>query len=143
MLAIFMASLFAHSQNSLLIPPVISGDSVSLTLQTSTYSFFQGQITNTMGANGNILGPTLILNQGDSVRFWVNNQLPDTTTIHWHGMHVSSPNDGGPHTIILPGATWTPSFTVRDKAGTYWYHPHLHKKTDIHVSKGIAGLILV
>ena len=143
MLAIFMASLFAHSQNSLLIPSVISGDSVSLTLQTSTYSFFQGQITNTMGANGNILGPTLILNQGDSVRFWVNNQLPDTTTIHWHGMHVSSPNDGGPHTIILPGATWTPSFTVRDKAGTYWYHPHLHKKTDIHVSKGIAGLILV
>jgi bilirubin oxidase len=132
-----------NAQNQLYIPPVITSDSIVLTLQTSTYSFFQGQVTNTMGANGSILGPTILLNKGDSVRFWVNNLLPDTTTIHWHGMHVSSLNDGGPHTYILPGTTWNPAFTVRDKAGVYWYHPHLHKKTDIHVSKGIAGLILV
>ncbi len=142
--AFYALFLSAHTQNPLLIPDTLSGTTINLTLQTDTFRFFpNGPVTNTMGANGAILGPTLLLNQGDSVNFSVNNQLPDTTTIHWHGMHVSSPNDGGPHTIILPGNTWNPSFTIRDKAGVYWYHPHLHKKTDIHVSKGIAGLILV
>ena len=114
-----------------------------MTLQNGTQQFFAGKATTTMGANGNILGPTLILNQGDFVNFSVKNQLKDTTTLHWHGLHVSSENDGGPHTTILPGATWTPGFTIMDKAATYWYHPHLHHRTDEHVSKGIAGLIIV
>ncbi|MCO4814984.1 MAG: multicopper oxidase domain-containing protein, partial [Flavobacteriales bacterium] len=79
----------------------------------------------------------------DNVNITVNNQLTDTTTIHWHGMHVAPENDGGPHSIILPGETWNPQFTVMDKAGLNWYHPHLHMQTDRHVSKGIAGLIIV
>ncbi|MDA9214197.1 multicopper oxidase domain-containing protein, partial [Bacteroidia bacterium] len=59
------------------------------------------------------------------------------------GLHVSSENDGGPHTYILPSAKWSPSFTILDKAATYWYHPHLHHKTNEHVSKGLAGMIIV
>ena len=43
----------------------------------------------------------------------------------------------------MPGATWTPSFTIMDKAAVYWYHPHLHHFTNKHVSKGIAGMIIV
>ena len=58
-------------------------------------------------------------------------------------MHVSAINDGGPHTVIMPGETWNPHFTVRDKATTMWYHPHLHQKTNEHVTKGISGFILV
>lgn len=131
------------AQNALLIPDTLSGTNIDLTLQTGTHQFYSGQITNTMGVNGNILGPTLILNQGDFVNFSVNNQLDEVTTIHWHGMHVSAKNDGGPHTTIPANTSWQPSFTVLDKAGTYWYHPHLHEKTNEHVSKGIAGLILV
>jgi bilirubin oxidase len=96
-----------------------------------------------MGANGALLGPTLIMSQGDNVDILVDNQLSDTTTIHWHGMHVAPENDGGPHSIILPNTTWNPQFTVLDKAGLNWYHPHLHMRTDEHVSKGIAGLIIV
>lgn len=134
---------FANAQNPILIPGTISGTSVTLNLQNGTHQFFDGVTTNTMGANGNILGPTLILQKGDFVDFTVNNQLEDTTTIHWHGMHVSASNDGGPHTVIAPGGSWSPSFTVRDKAGTYWYHPHLHMKTNKHVSLGIAGFIFV
>ncbi len=134
---------FLHAQNPLLIPPALSGTDINLTLQYGTHEFFDGIATNTMGANGDILGPTLILNQGDFVNFSVENQIDDITTIHWHGMHVSPENDGGPHTTIAPGETWTPSFTIMDKAATYWYHPHLHEKTNEHVSKGIAGLIIV
>lgn len=136
-------TFIATAQNALLIPPTLSGTNINLTLQHGTVPFFSGPVTNTMGVNGNILGPTLILNQSDVVQFSVNNQLMDTTTIHWHGLHVSSPNDGGPHTFILPNSTWSPSFTIMDKAATYWYHPHLHHHTDMHVSKGIAGMIIV
>jgi FtsP/CotA-like multicopper oxidase with cupredoxin domain len=133
----------AIAQNPLLIPSTLSGTNIELTLQNGTHQFYSGVNTTTMGANGNILGPTLILNQGDFVDFTVNNQIADITTIHWHGMHVSPENDGGPHTTIDPNTTWSPSFTILDKAATYWYHPHLHEKTNEHVSKGIAGFIIV
>ncbi len=134
---------FALAQNALLIPPTLSGAEINLTLQNGTFEFFPGVSTNTMGANGNILGPTLILHKGEFVQFAVENQIGEPTTIHWHGMHVAPENDGGPHTVIEPGATWMPGFTVLDKAATYWYHPHLHMKTNEHVSKGIAGMIIV
>ncbi|MFK5879830.1 MAG: multicopper oxidase domain-containing protein [Flavobacteriaceae bacterium] len=132
-----------NAQNPLQVPSTLTGANINLTLQNGTTQFYVGQTTNTMGANGNILGPTLILNQGDFVNFSINNQLADITTIHWHGMHVSAENDGGPHTTIDPNTTWNPSFTILDKAATYWYHPHLHEKTNEHVSKGIAGMIIV
>ena len=122
-------------QNAIIVPDALTGNVFNLTLQNGSYSFYDGFETTTMGANGNILGPTLIMNKGDDVDIYVNNQLADTTTIHWHGMHVSAENDGGPHTTIAPGTTWNPQFTVLDKAGTYWYHPHLHQKTNLHVSK--------
>ncbi len=131
------------AQNQILIPSTLSGTDISLTLQNGTFQFFNGINTTTMGVNGNILGPTLILNKGDFVDFKVNNQIGETTTIHWHGMHVSPENDGGPHTAIPTNTIWNPKFTILDKASTYWYHPHLHEKTNEHVSKGIAGMIIV
>ena len=129
--------------NPLLIPPSLSGTEIDLTLQQGTFEFFEGEPTNTLGVNGNILGPTLVLDQGQDVSITVNNQIGETTTIHWHGMHVSPENDGGPHTVIEAGVTWNPQFTVLDKAATYWYHPHLHMKTNDHVLQGLAGLIIV
>ncbi|MEJ6736734.1 MAG: multicopper oxidase domain-containing protein [Flavobacteriales bacterium] len=134
---------FLEAQNPLAIPTTLSGSNINLTLQNGTTQFYPPTITNTMGANGSLLGPTLILQKDSFVNITVANQLTDTTTIHWHGLHVAPINDGGPHSIILPGTTWNPSFTILDKAGTYWYHPHLHMHTDEHVSKGIAGMILV
>ena len=136
-------SVITQAQNPLLIPDTLSGTNINLTLQNGTHQFLSGNITNTMGTNGNILGPTLLLNKGDLVNFSINNQLGENTTIHWHGLHVAPENDGGPHTVITNNTTWQPSFEIMDRAATYWYHPHLHEKTDMHVSKGIAGLIIV
>lgn len=132
-----------HAQNQVIIPVTLSGTEFELNLQYGTHQFYSGFDTETMGVNGDILGPTLILNRSDFIEITVNNYLADTTTIHWHGMHVSAANDGGPHTTIAPFSSWNPRFTVLDKAGTYWYHPHLHEKTNLHVSKGIAGFIIV
>ena len=140
-LILITGTLFA--QNPVIIPDTLSGTEFNLNLQNGTFQFYDGINTTTMGVNGDILGPTLIMQKDDFVDITVDNQLADTTTIHWHGMHVSAANDGGPHTIILPGQTWNPKFTVMDKAGTYWYHPHLHMETNKHVSLGIAGFIIV
>ncbi|MFK5982328.1 MAG: multicopper oxidase domain-containing protein [Flavobacteriaceae bacterium] len=141
LLALISISLF--SQNELIIPGTITSTDINLTLQNGTHEFFAGETTATMGVNGNILGPTLILNQGENLNINVTNNLGEETTIHWHGLHVSAENDGGPHTIIDPGVTWNPQFTVLDRAATYWYHPHLLDVTDAHASKGIAGFIIV
>ena len=69
----------------------------------------------------------------------VTNSIGEETTVHWHGLHVAPENDGGPHTIIDPNTTWSPKFTVLDKAATYWYHPHAHGSTAKHMVEGLAG----
>ncbi len=143
LLLLLMAGTTVYGQNKLAIPDTISGTQFNLNLQQGTVQFYGGKISQTLGVNGNILGPTLIMKQNDFVDISVNNNLEETTTIHWHGMHVSAANDGGPHTTIAPGTTWNPKFTVLDRAGTYWYHPHLHEFTNKHVSLGIAGFVLV
>ncbi len=125
------------------IPPALTGSNISLMLQNGTQQFYSGFNTNTIGYNGSHLGPTIILQKGQNVKFDVMNMLGDTTTTHWHGLHVSPENDGSPHNLIMNGATWSPSFMVMDKAATYWYHPHLHGKTLKQVVKGAAGMIIV
>jgi bilirubin oxidase len=131
------------AQNPLFIPDTLVGSSINLSLQEGSVNFYPGLATQTMGVNGNLLGPTLILNKTETVTMNVTNNLMDSSTIHWHGMHVSSLNDGSPHIVISPGSTWSPVIPVMDWAGTYWYHPHLHSHTHEQVQKGIAGLIIV
>ena len=133
----------AYGQNPLFIPSTLSGNTINLSLQNGSVNFYPGNATQTMGVNGNLLGPTILLDRYQTVTMNVTNNLTDTTTIHWHGMHVAPQNDGGPHTVIPPGTTWSPSFPVLDWATTNWYHPHLHMKTNEHVQKGIAGMIIV
>ncbi len=139
---LFVAAVM-HSQTPIPIPETLSGSTIDLTLKPGTKSFFQGFQTSTLGYNGNYLGPTLILEKGQQITLNVHNQLGDTSSTHWHGLHVAAHNDGGPHTMIMDGETWSPSFTVMDQAATYWYHPHLHGKTLGQVVKGAAGLIIV
>jgi blue copper oxidase len=131
------------AQQPLFIPDTLSGNQIHLTLQYGQVNFYPGGPTQTMGVNGNILGPTIILNKHQQVTLNVNNQLTDTTTIHWHGLHVAPENDGTPHITIAPNTTWRPAFEVLDWASTYWYHPHPHGKNNDHVQLGIAGFIIV
>lgn len=143
-LAMFVANTnMSFSQNQLFIPSTLAGTNFNLSVQADSTEFFIGHKTPTYGVNGNILGPTLILNKGDNITLNVTNNLPTVTTMHWHGLHVPAYADGGPHQMIIQGDTWSPSFTVLNDAATYWYHPHGQNRTDIQVSKGLAGLIIV
>ena len=142
-LLLLAGTLSLHAQNALYIPPALTGTSFNLNVQQGTTVFFTGYNTPTYGINGVWMAPTLILNKGDSVTLNVNNNLPQTTTMHWHGLHVPAKWDGGPHQVIAAGGSWHPRIKVMNDAATYWYHPHGENKTEQHVSKGLAGMIIV
>ena len=133
-----------RSFQNLWIPPLLEGKSIDLTLGKSNKSFWAGATTDTYGFNhAQFWGPTLILNQGDAVTLNVKNELTESTTVHWHGVHLPAAMDGGPHQPIAPGGTWASSFVVKNHAATYWYHPHPHEATQKQITMGAGGLIIV
>lgn len=140
---LFFLCVFVQAQNPLFIPPSLTGTNFNLTVQSGTQTFYGSTPTPTYGINGAFLSPTIIVNKGDSITLNVINNLNLNTTMHWHGLHVSAINDGGPHQIISPSTTWSPSFKVRNNASTFWYHPHGANQTEQQVSKGLAGLFIV
>lgn len=115
----------------------------NLSLQTGTTSFFKDYLTETWGVNGAYLGPTLRATRGEKVQVNVANNLPETSSVHWHGMHLPAKMDGGPHQPIAKSATWSPTWKVDQPAATLWYHPHPHGETEKHVERGVAGMFIV
>ena len=125
------------------IMDTLSGTNFDLTFKQGVWDFYPDGNTETYAYNGNLLGPTLIMQRGDTVHMKVSNSTDDTTSVHWHGLHVPANVDGTHYNKILPGETWEPSFKVDNKAATYWYHPHIYKKTNLHVTKGACGLLII
>lgn len=115
----------------------------ALAVRRGTTEILPGTRTRTWGVNGTFLGPTLRMRTGDAVRMAVTNHLPETTSMHWHGMLLPAAMDGGPHQPIEPHRTWRPAWTVENPASTLWYHPHPHDGTAKHVFLGVAGMIIV
>lgn len=130
--------------NTMWIPDTLSGTNFNLAIKDTFAQIVNtGNQTITGGINGKFWGPTLFINKGDVVHMNVQNNLNDSTTIHWHGMHLPAVMDGGPHQVIPPGTLWQPYWTVTNNAATYWYHPHLHMTTEEQITKGIGGLLVV
>ncbi len=138
----------------LFIPPLYEGENAAgernfdLFMQESVHEVLAGKetptwVVNTAASQLPMLGPTLYLRRGDDVRINYTNGLPETTTMHGHGMAVPGPMDGGPHQRIAPGNTWQASYRVEQPACTNWYHPHEMEKTAEHVYHGLAGLIVI
>jgi bilirubin oxidase len=143
-LSIFILQSATAQYNYLKIPDTLSGTTFNLNIKDTFKQLKStGQQTITGAINGDFWGPTLIMYKGDTVRMNVKNSLNDSTTIHWHGMHLPAVMDGGPHQVIPSGTTWKPYWKVSNNAATYWYHPHLHEKTAEHLTKGIGGFIIV
>ncbi|MCB0364654.1 MAG: multicopper oxidase domain-containing protein [Bdellovibrionaceae bacterium] len=89
------------------------------------------------------LGPTIRVTKGQRVRIHFKNNLPEATIVHWHGLDVPADMDGHPQSAQEPGGTYLYEFTVANRAGLYWYHPHPHGRTGIQVYQGLAGLFIV
>ncbi|GAB2634250.1 multicopper oxidase family protein [Nocardia goodfellowii] len=132
------------------IPPLadstVDADGVRrfrLTMAPGAAEILPGKHTPTWGVNGPHLGPTLRARRGEAVAIEVRNDLPEPSTLHWHGMRVPARMDGGPHQTIAPGGTWAPSWTIDQPAASLWYHPHPHGGTEKHVYRGLSGFFLV
>jgi blue copper oxidase len=144
-LPLWSRSVLAADRPALPIPNLLTADSrsrISLTVQRGKTQFGPHNAT-TWGYNGNLLGPALQLQQGKTVTVDIHNQLPEETTLHWHGLEISGEVDGGPQGVIKPGATRTVTFTPTQQAATCWFHPHQHGKTGHQVAMGLAGLVLI
>jgi len=105
--------------------------------------FAPGMKAHLWGYNGQSPGPTIEAVEGDRVRIFVTNRLPEHTTIHWHGMLLPSGMDGvggltQPH--IGVGKTFVYEFDLR-KSGTFMYHPHADEM--VQMAMGMMGMFIV
>ncbi len=140
----FLMALNGQTYNTLWIPDTLSGSNFNLTLKDTLKQLRSGNQTITSSINtDNFWGPTLIMNKWANVSFNVKNKLNDSTTVHWHGMHLPAIMDGGPHQVIPPGTIWQPYWKVTNQAATLWYHPHLHMMTNEQMTKGSGGFIII
>ena len=92
---------------------------------------------------GGYLGPIIRVRRGQRVRIDLINGLPESTIVHWHGLHVPEAMDGHPRFAVPPGRRYRYAFTVNNRAGSYWFHPHPHGRTGKQVYAGLAGLFIV
>jgi manganese oxidase len=107
------------------------------------HEFAPGLRAHCWGFNGQVHGPTIEAVEGDRVRIYVTNKLPENTSIHWHGVLVPSGMDGVAglsQKNIEPGETYKYEFKLRQH-GTYMYHSHSDEMTQIAL--GMMGMFII
>ena len=107
------------------------------------HEFAPGSVAKCWGYNGTTPGPTIEASEGDRVRIFVTNRLPEHTTIHWHGLLLPSGMDGvgglsQPH--IKPGETYAYEFDLKQH-GTHMYHPHADEM--VQMALGMMGMFII
>lgn len=93
--------------------------------------------------NQQVPGPRIRATEGDRIRINVTNNLPDSTTVHWHGLILPNNMDGAANITqspIEPGQTFTYEFTTQ-QAGTYFYHTH--DNADRQQTLGLYGALII
>ncbi|HXW76815.1 MAG TPA: multicopper oxidase domain-containing protein, partial [Candidatus Eremiobacteraceae bacterium] len=127
------------------LPPVAAGKDVTIRLiaEVKPWTPAPGVTVQAWTYNGTVPGPTIHVRQGTRVRIIFTNDLPEPTTIHWHGISLPADMDGVPgmsQPPVQPGQTFVYSFVVRD-AGTYMYHTHVDDLNQL--DKGLYGAFIV
>ena len=116
---------------------------VDLTARIADVEVASGKTVKAWTYDGGLPGPLIRAHVGDRVMVHLANELPQPTTIHWHGVRVPIEMDGVPDISqpeVKHGETFTYDFVVRD-AGLYWYHPHVMSAAQ--VGFGLYGALLV
>jgi FtsP/CotA-like multicopper oxidase with cupredoxin domain len=114
-----------------------------LTTKAVQWEILNGVSVTAFTYNGTVPGPMIRVTEGDRVKIIIKNELPDPTTIHWHGVEVPNAMDGVPGVTqdpILPGETFTYEFTAKP-AGTFMYHSHF--EGDVQVGAGLYAPFII
>lgn len=131
--------------NQLLTPKVLADGTKEfhLTAKVAKWELEPGKVVDAWTYNGMVPGPIMRVNVGDKVRIVVQNKLPASTVVHWHGLPVPNAMDGVADVTqdpIKPNESFTYSFTAsRESVG--WYHSH-HNGTK-QVGDGMFGTFLI
>ncbi len=107
------------------------------------HTFAPGLDVEAWGYNGGTPGPTIEAVEGDRVRLYVTNRLPEATSVHWHGVILPNGMDGVSglnQRPIAPGETFAYEFTLK-YPGTFMYHPHFDEMTQMAL--GMMGMFIV
>jgi CopA family copper-resistance protein len=139
-LAVFPKRGRTQSLPTLAGPTTLSGTEFDLVLG-ETPNNFSGRTVTTTAVNGSVPAPTLRWREGTTVTLRVHNQLPTSSSIHWHGILLPYHLDGVPGISfagIPAGEIFTYQFPVR-QSGTYWYHSH----TRFQEQTGLYGAIII
>jgi FtsP/CotA-like multicopper oxidase with cupredoxin domain len=140
----FPATTAGHGGD--LLAPVVLADGTKvfdLTAKVVDWEVAPGKVVKAWTYNGVVPAPTIKVQVGDKVRVVLNNELPESTSLHFHGVRVPNSMDGvDPYTQdpIKPGATFTYEFTALEPAvGMY----HSHHDAQVQVPNGMAGAFLI
>jgi FtsP/CotA-like multicopper oxidase with cupredoxin domain len=106
------------------------------------WTFAPGRSLRGFGFNGGVPGPLIEADAGDTIRARLTNNLPQPTTIHWHGLRVPADMDGteAVQPPVQPGGTFDYEFVAPD-AGTFWYHSHVNETEQLE--RGLYGGLVV
>ncbi len=115
---------------------------IELTARLADIELLPGVLTEMWTYDGSVPGPLLRAKKGDRLVVHFENELPEPTTVHWHGLRVHASMDGteAVQNPVLPGESFTYDFILPD-AGTFWYHPHVN--SGAQVGYGLYGPIVV
>lgn len=109
------------------------------------WEFDVGKTVEAWTYNGVVPGPEIRVTEGDKIRVHVTNNLPESTSIHWHGLIIPNDQDGVPFLTqppIKPGAEYTYEFTALEgNAGTHMYHSHHNSAKQ--VTMGLLGAFII
>ncbi|MGH9550086.1 MAG: multicopper oxidase family protein, partial [Terriglobales bacterium] len=103
--------------------------------------FLPGYFMNVWGFNGSMPGPTIEAFQGDRVRIIVKNELPEGTSMHWHGLELPIAMDGVPglvQDLIVPGGSFAYEFDLH-QTGSFFYHAHVAMQEAL----GMVGMFII
>jgi FtsP/CotA-like multicopper oxidase with cupredoxin domain len=116
--------------------------SVRLEAREAEWVFAPGQSVRGFGFNGDVPGPLIEANVGDTIQARLTNKLHQPTTIHWHGLRVPADMDGteAVQPPVEPGGSFDYEFVVPD-AGTFWYHSHVNETEQLE--RGLYGALIV
>ena len=116
---------------------------ITLEARVAPIEIASGVRTDVWTYNGGLPGPLIRARRGDRLIVHFSNKLPQSSTVHWHGVQVPIEMDGVPgasQAPVEPGGSFTYDFIVPD-AGLFWYHPHVMSAAQ--VGFGLYGPLLV